>query len=131
MTEAAANHGFGCACHPSMTYTPVSRRKLLAGAGALAAASALPMGAARAQGKPKVIDGPFTEAKEVIGGFWMIQVKSKAEALEWAKRAPMPDSEMIEIRQVQEFEDCPADVQEAAANEPAIREQLAKKAKKR
>src|SRR5262249_36270301 len=56
MTEAATTHGFGCACHPSMTYTPVSRRKLLAGAGALAAASALPKGAAQAQAKPKVID---------------------------------------------------------------------------
>ncbi|HET7765660.1 MAG TPA: YciI family protein [Burkholderiales bacterium] len=84
-----------------------------------------------AGGKPKVTDGPFTEAKEVIGGYWMIQVKSKAEALEWAKRAPMPDNEVIEIRQVQEFEDFPADVQKAAAGEPALREQLEKKAKKR
>src|SRR4029077_5076739 len=55
MTEAATPHGFGCACHPTMTYTPVSRRKLLAGAGALAAARALPK-AVRAQVKPKVID---------------------------------------------------------------------------
>ena len=84
-----------------------------------------------AGGKPKVTDGPFTEAKEVIGGYWMIQVKSKAEALEWAKRAPMPDNEVIEIRQVQEFEDFPADVQKAAAGEPALREQLEKKSKKR
>lgn len=83
-----------------------------------------------AGGKPKVTDGPFTEAKEVIGGFWIIQVKSKAEALEWAKRAPMPDDEVIEIRQVQEFEDFPADVQKAASGEPALREQLQKKAKK-
>jgi len=67
-----------------------------------------------AGGKPKVIDGPFAEAKEVIGGFWMIQVKSKAEAIEWAKRCPMPDGDIIEIRQVQEFEDFPADVQKAA-----------------
>jgi hypothetical protein len=81
-------------------------------------------------GKPKVIDGPFTEAKEVIGGFWMIEVKSKEEAVEWARRAPMPDGQLIEIRRVQEFEDFPADVQEAAANEPALREQLAKKGKK-
>ena len=80
-------------------------------------------------GKPKVTDGPFTEAKEVIGGFWIIQVKSKAEAIEWAKRCPMPDNEVIEVRQVQEFEDFPEDVQKAAANEPALREQLAKKAK--
>ena len=55
MTPLAANHGFGCACHPTMSYTPVSRRKLLAGAGALAAVSALPR-IARAQPKPKVID---------------------------------------------------------------------------
>jgi hypothetical protein len=83
-----------------------------------------------AGGKPKVTDGPFTEAKEVIGGFWIIQVKSKAEALEWAKRCPMPDDEIIEIRQVQEFEDFPEDVQKAAASEPALREQLEKKRKK-
>ena len=82
-------------------------------------------------GKPKVIDGPYTEAKEVIGGFWMIEVKSKEEAVEWARRAPMPDGELIEIRRVQEFEDFSAEVQEAAANEPALRELLAKKAKKR
>ena len=82
-------------------------------------------------GKPKVIDGPFTEAKEVIGGFWIIQVKSKEEAIEWARRAPMPDGQLIEVRRVQEFEDFPADVQEAAANEPALREELAKKGKKR
>ena len=56
MTQAATTHGFGCACHPSMTYTPVSRRKLLAGAGALAAASVLPGRAARAQGAARVID---------------------------------------------------------------------------
>ena len=55
MTQVAANHGFGCACHPTMSYTPMSRRKLLGGAGALAAASALPK-AVRAQAKPKVID---------------------------------------------------------------------------
>jgi len=81
-------------------------------------------------GKPKVTDGPFAEAKEVIGGFWMIRVKSKAEAVEWAKRCPMPDGEIVEVRQVQEFEDFPADVQEAASGEPALRAQLEKKAKK-
>jgi hypothetical protein len=56
-------------------------------------------------GKPKVTDGPFAEAKECVGGYWMIQVKSKEEAIEWAKRAPMGDNEIIEIRQVQEMED--------------------------
>jgi len=66
-------------------------------------------------GKPKVTDGPFSEAKECVGGYWMIQVKSKEEAIEWAKRAPMGDNEIIEVRQVQEMEDFPADVQAAAA----------------
>ncbi len=66
-------------------------------------------------GKPKVTDGPFTEAKEVVGGFWMIQVNSKAEAIEWASRCPASENEVIEIRQVQEFADFPPDVQEAAA----------------
>ncbi len=71
-------------------------------------------------GKPKVTDGPFPEAKEVIGGYWMIQVKSKAEAVEWARRCPGSDSEVIEIRQVQEMSDFPPDVQKAAAGFPEI-----------
>jgi len=66
-------------------------------------------------GTPKVTDGPFAEAKEVLGGYWMIQVKSKDEALEWAKRAPMADNELIEVRQVVEMADFPPDVQQAAA----------------
>ena len=66
-------------------------------------------------GKPKVTDGPFAEAKEVLGGYWMIQVKSRDEALEWAKRAPMSDNEIIEVRQVQEMADFPPDVRQAAA----------------
>ena len=53
-------------------------------------------------GTPKVTDGPFAEAKEVVGGYWMIQVKSKEEAIEWASRCPASDNELIEIRQVQE-----------------------------
>jgi hypothetical protein len=59
-------------------------------------------------GKPTVTDGPFSEAKEVVGGYWMIQVKSKAEALEWASRCPATDDEVIEIRQVHEMSDFPA-----------------------
>ena len=66
-------------------------------------------------GKPLVTDGPFTEAKEVLGGYWMIQVKSKAEAIAWASRCPASDNEIIEVRQVQEMSDFPADVQKAAA----------------
>lgn len=67
-----------------------------------------------AGGKPKAVDGPFTESKELIGGFWMIQAKSKEEAVEWAKRAPMQDGDIIEVRQVQEIEDFPEDVRRAA-----------------
>ena len=68
-----------------------------------------------AGGKPTVTDGPFAEAKEVLGGYWMIQVKSKAEAIEWASRCPASNNEVIEVRQVQEMADFPADVQEAAS----------------
>ncbi len=68
-----------------------------------------------AGGKAKVTDGPFAEAKEVLGGYWMIQVKSREEAIEWASRCPGGDNEIIEVRQVQEMDDFPADVQEAAA----------------
>jgi hypothetical protein len=71
-------------------------------------------------GKPKVRDGPFAEAKEVLGGYWMIQVKSKEEAVAWASRCPAGPNEMIEIRQVQEFADFPPDVQQAAAGLPEM-----------
>ncbi|MDR6856851.1 YciI family protein [Variovorax guangxiensis] len=65
-------------------------------------------------GKPKVTDGPFAEAKEVLGGYWMIDVKSREEAIAWASRCPGSENETIEIRQVQEMEDFPPDVQKAA-----------------
>jgi hypothetical protein len=68
-----------------------------------------------AGGKPKVTDGPFPEAKEVLGGYWMIEVASREEAIAWAARCPGGDNETIEVRQVQEMEDFPADVQQAAA----------------
>jgi hypothetical protein len=55
-------------------------------------------------GKPTVTDGPFTEAKELVAGFWLIQAKNKEEAVEWARRAPFVDGE-IEVRQVFELED--------------------------
>jgi len=78
--------------------------------------------------KRTVIDGPFTESKELIAGFWLIQVKSKEEAIEWASRSTNPhgvDQESeIEIRQVFEAADFPAELQEAAGNEPAMRAQL-------
>ena len=56
-------------------------------------------------GTPKVMDGPFAEAKEVIGGYWMIEVKSREEAIEWAKRCPAGPDDVIEIRRVHEPED--------------------------
>jgi hypothetical protein len=69
-----------------------------------------------AGGKPEVTDGPFAEAKEVVGGYWIIQVKSKEEAVQWAMRCPGGENETIEIRQVQEFSDFPPDVQKVAEN---------------
>jgi hypothetical protein len=67
-------------------------------------------------GEPTVVDGPFPDVKEVLGGYWMIRVKSKEEAIAWAKRCPASDDEMIEIRQVQEMDDFPAEVQKAAGS---------------
>ena len=68
-----------------------------------------------AGGRPRVTLGPFPEAAEVLGGYWMIEVGSRQEAIDWATRCPASGNEVIEIRQVQEFEDFPADVQDAAA----------------
>jgi len=68
-----------------------------------------------AGGKPVVTDGPFTESKEVIGGYWMIEVNSRDEAIAWAKRCPASNNEVIEIRQVQEMADFPPELQQAAA----------------
>ena len=69
-------------------------------------------------GTPTVTDGPFAEAKEVLGGYWMIDVKSRAEAIAWATRCPASPNEVIEVRQVQELSDFPPDVQQAAAGLP-------------
>jgi hypothetical protein len=74
-----------------------------------------------AGGKPKVTDGPFIEAKEVVGGYWMIEVRSKEEAIQWASRCPGSENEVIEIRQVQEMSDFPPDVQKAAAGFPPLK----------
>jgi hypothetical protein len=74
-------------------------------------------------GKSTVTDGPFIETKEALGGYWMIQVNSKEEAIEWASRCPASDNEVIEVRQVQEFSDFPADVQEVAAKLPELQAQ--------
>jgi len=77
-------------------------------------------------GKAAVTDGPYIESKEVIGGYWMINVRSKEEAVEWMKRCPAGDGDVIEIRRLFEMEDFPADVRKAADN-PAVRAQVEKR----
>ena len=64
-------------------------------------------------GKATMTHGPFAQSKEVIGGYWIIQVRSREEAIEWAKRAPMSNDEVIEVRQIHERPDFP-DVKKAA-----------------
>jgi hypothetical protein len=68
-----------------------------------------------AAGKPVVTDGPFTESKEVLGGYWMIDVKSREEAIAWASKCPASENEIIEIRQVHDMSDFPEEIQQAAA----------------
>ena len=65
------------------------------------------------KGGKAITDGPFAEAKEVLGGYWIIQVKSKEEAIEWAKRVPADDGDVVEVRQIGELTDYPEDVQRA------------------
>jgi hypothetical protein len=82
----------------------------------------------RFSGKKKtVIDGPFSETKELIAGFWLWQVRSKEEAIEWLKRAPFEDTE-VEIRQVFEAEDFgPEFTPELREQEERLREQISTK----
>jgi hypothetical protein len=84
----------------------------------------------RFSGKQRtVVDGPFTESKELIAGFWILQVKSKAEVIEWVKRAPNPfqgESE-IEIRQIHEAEDFTNAPPEVLEREKRLREEVARK----
>ena len=68
-----------------------------------------------AGGRPVVTDGPFAETKEVLGGYWMIDVASRDEAIAWATKCPASDNEIIEIRQVQEMSDFSEEIQQAAA----------------
>jgi hypothetical protein len=75
-----------------------------------------PPASAEQRATPKITDGPFAEAKEVVGGFWIIQAKSKAEAVEWARRCPANPGDVIEIRQIFEMSDFPEDVQRAAGH---------------
>ena len=82
-----------------------------------------------AGGKPLVTDGPFAESKEVLGGYWMIQVKSRAEAIEWAKRCPATENEIIEIRQVQEMSDFPESVQAEVKRLPDMQNEIGQRKK--
>jgi len=70
--------------------------------------------------RPRVVDGPFAEAKEVLGGFWIIDVPSRADAIEWATRCPGGENEVIEVRQIQELADFPSDLQAVAESFPSM-----------
>ncbi|MEW6510923.1 MAG: YciI family protein [Bacteroidota bacterium] len=103
----------------------------LAKAGALIALDGLhpPAGGAQVSfrgGKPTVTDGPFAESKEVLGGYWIIKAKSKEEAVAWAKKVPAADGDIVEVRQVFDMEEFPADVQKAADSK-VVQAQLDKK----
>lgn len=74
-------------------------------------------------GKKQVVDGPFTEAKEVIGGYWVIQTRTREEAVEWARRVPLDDGSFVELRQIFDMTDFPEEI--LKLNEP-----LAEKLKK-
>jgi hypothetical protein len=109
----------GCRSHAEAVAKMMEYNKALQKAGVLLALDGLfpPSTGARvsyAEGKATATDGPFAEAKEVIGGYWIIQVRSREEAIEWAKRAPMSNNEAIAVRQIQEIPDFPEDVQKAA-----------------
>ncbi|MBM3548964.1 MAG: YciI family protein [Alphaproteobacteria bacterium] len=80
-------------------------------------------------GKAQVTDGPFAEAKEVLGGYWVIDVESRDEALEWARRIPAEENDMVEVRQVFEMADFPADVQKAAEGFEEMHKEAHKKKK--
>jgi hypothetical protein len=78
-------------------------------------------------GKSKVTDGPFTEAKEVVGGYWIIQVKSREEALEWASRIPGKDNEMVEVRRMFDMTDFDAETQKYPSNVAAEMRQFGRR----
>ena len=127
-TPAAEKAGIGFTPPADAVERMTKFNEELAKAGALIALDGLhPLteGArvAFAGGKPRVTDGPFTESKEVLGGYWMIQAKSKEEALAWARRVPAGDGDVVEVRRVFEVSEFPADVQKAAES-PAVKAQV-------
>jgi hypothetical protein len=105
---------------PKVVETMMIYNKTLHKAGVLLYAEALhpPSISSRVSfknGKSHIIDGPFKGVKENLGGFWMIKVGSRAEAIEWAKKCPASDDDVIEIRQVQEISDYPDDLRKLAS----------------
>jgi hypothetical protein len=82
-------------------------------AGALLALDGLQVGHTRVA-KGGVTDGPFSEAKELVGGYWVIQAKDHEEAVEWAKRVPQDERSFVEVRQIYELSDFSEDIQGAA-----------------
>ncbi|HEY3367913.1 MAG TPA: YciI family protein [Symbiobacteriaceae bacterium] len=113
-----------------MTYNEelVKAGVLLAGEGLHPSSGGVRISYPTPGGKPKVTDGPFAETKELIAGFWLIQVKSREEAIEWAMRAPDPHGGgegQIELRQVFDASDLTQDP-EALAREADLRVQAAK-----
>ena len=109
----------GTAPDPERVSAMMKYNKALKDAGVLIALDGLhpPSTGARVSfstGKPVVTDGPFTEAKEVLGGYWMIDVKSKEEAVAWATKCPASGNEIIEIRQVHEMTDYSEEFHQAA-----------------
>lgn len=65
-------------------------------------------------GRPIVTEGPFADSRETVGGYWIIEAKSRDEAIEWAKRAPADEGDVIEVRRIFEMSDFPEDVRKAA-----------------
>src|SRR5262245_38139202 len=100
---------------PEMFKEMMAYNEELVAAGVMVSGDGLhgPAEAVRVKPGKVVLDGPFAESKEVLGGFWMLQVKSKAEAVEWARKVPLQPGDFVELRQVQEQEDFPEEIQDA------------------
>ncbi|WP_455381592.1 YciI family protein [Salinispira pacifica] len=116
----------GFAPDPESVKRMMEYNERLARAGALIALDGLrpPADAARVsfrEGKTTVTDGPYAEAKEVLGGYWVIQVKSREEAIEWARQCPAGDGDVIEVRQIFDIEDMPPETQAAGKSEIVAR----------
>jgi hypothetical protein len=105
---------------------------LLAGEGLHPTSKGVRIRFAGKQGQPTVIDGPFAETKELLAGFWMIQVKSREEAIEWAKRVPFEEGDELEVRQVFDASDFPAEVfpPEAVERDQAMRREVERQAQR-